>query len=44
MAFTVRRLSPREWSLLREARLRALADAPYAFGSTFSEEVDRGQD
>src|SRR5260370_40561367 len=43
VAFAVRRLTRREWSLLREARLRALADAPYAFGSTFAEEVARDQ-
>lgn len=30
----VRRISPAEWPLLRELRLRSLADAPEAFGQT----------
>lgn len=38
----VRRLAPSEWRLLREVRLRALADTPYAFGSTWEEEEARG--
>jgi len=40
----VRRLSPQEWRLLRQVRLRALEDAPYAFGSTFSEESEHSDD
>jgi hypothetical protein len=41
MGFIVRRISPNEWRLVREVRLRALSDAPYAFDSTLEEESDR---
>ena len=37
-AIVVRALALHEWPLLREIRLRALADAPDAFGRTFDEE------
>ena len=37
----VRALALDEWPLLRDIRLRALADAPDAFGRTFEEERER---
>ena len=36
----VRRLGSDEWERFRSVRLRALADAPDAFGATFDEETD----
>jgi GNAT superfamily N-acetyltransferase len=41
MVGTVRRLASTEWRTLREVRLRALRDAPYAFGSTYDAEIAR---
>lgn len=41
MSESVRRLATTEWRLLRKVRLQALADAPYAFGSTTDEEAAR---
>jgi GNAT superfamily N-acetyltransferase len=39
-AMTVRRVRRGEGASIRELRLRALADAPYAFGSSFVEESE----
>jgi len=38
MTINIRRIRADEWQRLRELRLRALADAPMAFGSTIAQE------
>lgn len=37
----IRPIAPHEWQLYKALRLRALADAPDAFGTTFAESVQR---
>jgi GNAT superfamily N-acetyltransferase len=38
---TVSRIQPEQWEMLKDVRLRALSDAPYAFGTTFEEAKKR---
>lgn len=40
----IRTLLPSDWPVYRDLRLRALAEAPYAFGSTHGEEAQRTDD
>jgi GNAT superfamily N-acetyltransferase len=40
MAFELRRIHADEWRELRDLRLRALRDAPDAFGSTYEREME----
>jgi GNAT superfamily N-acetyltransferase len=39
MEAQIRRIKPSEWQILRELRLRSLADAPDAFGQTYDNAV-----
>lgn len=39
MTATVRPVRPEEWPALRDLRLRALRDTPFAFGSTYEGEA-----
>jgi GNAT superfamily N-acetyltransferase len=42
LTYHLQRISSGEWRLWREVRLQALADAPYAFGSTLADWQDDG--
>ena len=39
MAVSIRRITPREWTELRDVRLRSLLDSPGAFGQSYDEAI-----
>ena len=39
--YSVSRLKRNQWQLLKDLRLRALEDAPYAFGTTLADGLQR---
>ncbi len=41
MDFTIARIRADQWQILKHTRLRALKDAPYAFGTTLAEGKER---
>jgi ribosomal protein S18 acetylase RimI-like enzyme len=41
---TIRRIDADEWQTMRDVRLAALQEAPYAFGSTYARERVYGED
>ena len=38
---SVTRIQTKQWQILKEVRLRALKEAPYAFGTTYAEGLER---
>ncbi len=44
MPVTIERITPQQGELLRQVRLRALREAPYAFGTRYEDAVDQPND
>ncbi len=44
MEFQINRLAPQQWEILRNVRLKALADTPNAFGSTLKKEMEYSEE